>query len=49
MIDDPNKWTTSDILYFFYIPNKWWSLKAWKQAWKFRGHVHEELIKRIQK
>lgn len=31
---------------FFYIPMKWWSWKAWKFMFEFRGHIHQKLIKR---
>jgi len=33
-----------DVMTFFYIPNKWWSWKAWKLARDFGFDVHKKLL-----
>ena len=36
---DPNKWEEPDYMTLFLIPNKWWSVKAWKFAWSVRAEM----------
>lgn len=43
---DLDSWSNNDAdcIHFFYIPSKWWSIKAWKFAFKWRAEMHKKLM-----
>ncbi|RLC88206.1 MAG: hypothetical protein DRJ03_03410 [Chloroflexi bacterium] len=41
----PEAWSDDmDVMFFFYVPKKWWSIKAWKFALEFRAHMNKRLV-----
>jgi len=46
---DPKSWSSKDhnVMHFFYIPEKWWSIKHWVLAISFRGEAHKQLMECI--
>jgi len=48
-IVDPTDWSfADDFLTFYLIPNKWWSIRAWKFANSMRSRILNKLVERIQ-
>jgi hypothetical protein len=46
LIQDPTQWESSnDVLTFFYVPKRWWSVKAWRLALSLRGYYQQQLVK----
>lgn len=41
-----DSWTEddSDFAWFFYVPRRWLSIKAWKLMWSLRGDIHVKLF-----
>ena len=44
-------WLHEDLnfAYFFYIPRKWWSIKAWKLMFSFRAELQRKLFSAYNK
>ena len=46
---DPTDWSyADDFLTFYLIPNKWWSIRAWKFANSMRSRILNKMVERIQ-
>jgi len=45
-LNRPDDWNTDDIgiLTFFWVPKKWWSIKAWKIMFEFRAEIQKKLL-----
>ena len=38
-----------DYFFFFYVPRRWWSWKAWKLSIELKWYLQEKLLKNVKR